>query len=135
MSLIKRLFHALEACGVAAFFFPQHAPAGVKLGRVARVGVNQHDRVLLVCSRASLSDPRVQNELEQTLEREAREGGSSRLIPVNLDNFARSSEWQPPHQDVIHEIQGRVMVDMVGAERNARKFEQGIEKLIRALKG
>lgn len=132
---VERLFHALEVRGVATFYFPEHAPAGQKLHRTARVGVNQHDRVLLVCSRASLSDLRVQNDLEQTLDREAREGGSSRLIPVNLDNFARSPEWQPPHPDVIHEIQGRVMVEMVGAERDARKFEQGIERLIRALKG
>ncbi len=132
---VERLFQALEARGVATFYFPEHAPAGQKLHRTSRVGVNQHDRVLFVCSRASLSDPRVQNELDQTLEREAREGGSSRLIPVNLDNFARSPEWKPPHPDVIHEIQGRVMVEMVGVEGDAKKFEQGIERLIRALKG
>ncbi len=132
---VERLFHALEARGVATFYFPEHAPAGEKLHRTARVGVNQHDRVLLVCSRASLTDARVQNELEQTLEREAREGGSSRLIPVNLDNFARSPEWKPPHPDVIHEIQGRVMVEMVGAEGDTKRFDQGIERLFRALKG
>ncbi len=52
-----------------------------------RVGVNGHDRVILVCSKSSLQRPGVLNELEETLQREARDGGNAYLIPVRLDDF------------------------------------------------
>ena len=132
---MEQLFQALEAQGVATFYFPEHAPAGQKLGRVARVGVNQHDRVVLFCSKAGLSSSRVLNELDETLEREAREGGSARLIPIKLDGFVSSPDWKPPNADVVHAVNGRVMVDLIGADRDAAKLDKGVQRLIAALKG
>jgi TIR domain len=133
--VVERIYIALGAHGALSFFFAEHAVGGERLGRVARVNINQHDRVVLVCSKRSLSSPKVLNDLEETLEREAREGGSSRLIPLDLDGFVRSGEWRPPNADVVHAVQGRVMVGMIGADRDVGTLATGVAKLLRALKG
>lgn len=50
----KRLHESLHSNGVRTFFFPEHATPGKKLHRLMRDGVNSFDRVILVCSKASL---------------------------------------------------------------------------------
>ena len=62
------------------FFFAEHAEPGEKLHRTMRKGVNEHDRLILICSMASLDRKGVLNELEEILTREARDGGASYLI-------------------------------------------------------
>jgi hypothetical protein len=84
----------LGSKGVRTWFFPKDARPGEKLHRVMHEGVNEYDKVLLLCSQASLSRPGVLNEIERALEREAREGGSAVLIPLALDRFVYG-EWAP----------------------------------------
>jgi hypothetical protein len=43
--------------------------------------------VLLLCSRHSLNQKGVLNEIQETLAREARDGGASYLLPIMLDDY------------------------------------------------
>jgi hypothetical protein len=122
----RRLNEALHANGVRTFFFPEHAVPGKKLHRTMREGVNQFDRVLLICSKNSLSRRGVLNEVEETLAREARDGGASYLIPILLDDWL----FEPAIDPSI----GRAICDRVASDfRDPTKFDSALAKLIGAL--
>ena len=79
--------------GVTTWFFPKDAPLGQQLHRTMYQMANEYDRVLLLCSKSSLTRPGVTYEIEQVLAREAKEGGREILIPIMLDEFI--FEWNP----------------------------------------
>ncbi|WP_437666868.1 toll/interleukin-1 receptor domain-containing protein [Sorangium sp. So ce1182] len=129
----RKLHEALHRNGVTTFFFPEHAEPGEKLHRMMRKGVNEHDRVILICSRHSLDRKGVLNELDEILAREARDGGASYLIPIRLDDYVFTS-WKPTNADVAQAVRDRVVADFEGAETDDAKFQAGLQKLIRALR-
>ncbi|XXT17579.1 toll/interleukin-1 receptor domain-containing protein [Sorangium sp. So ce429] len=132
-SFARKLYEALHSNGVTTFFFPEHAEPGEKLHRTMRKGVNEHDRVILICSRNSLDRKGVLNELEEILTREARDGGASYLIPIRLDDYVFTG-WTPKNADVAQAVRDRVVADFEGAEADEPKFQAGLQKLIRALR-
>jgi len=128
----QKLNRALEEAGVTTFFFKDDAPPGEKLHRVMRKGVNEHDRVILVCSESSLVRPGLLNELEETLQRESRDGGASYLIPIRLDDYVTNG-WAPRREDLAQAVRDRVIADFREHE-NAESFRAEVAKLIRVLK-
>ena len=134
-AVAESINQALKARGVTTWFFKDDAKAGVKLHNVMRDGVKSHDRVILICSEHSLSRPGVMNEIEKVLEREAREGGESILIPITLDDFL-FTRWQPgdAHSETRKtEIINRVVANFEGIGRSGLKFNDAIDKLVLAL--
>ncbi|WP_165373735.1 MULTISPECIES: toll/interleukin-1 receptor domain-containing protein [Sorangium] len=129
----RKLYEALHRNGVTTFFFPEHAEPGEKLHRMMREGVNEHDRVILICSKDSLDRKGVLNELEEILTREARDGGASYLIPIRLDDYVFTG-WKPKNADVAQAVRDRVVADFEGANEDEAKFQAGLQKLIRALR-
>lgn len=121
----------IKSKGVETWFFPLDYPPGEKLHRMMHDGVNQHDRVLLVCSEKSLTRPGVLNEIERVLEREAKEGGTSILIPISLDDFV-FSVWAPQRPDIADQVRARVITKIdIGDEQ---KLEVQIEKIVSVLR-
>jgi hypothetical protein len=129
----KQLNEALHRNGVTTFFFPQHAVPGKKLHRVMREGVNQHERIVLVCSKASLVRPGVLNEIEETLTREARDGGAEYLIPIRLDDYVFNG-WSPPRPDIAQAVKDRVVANFEGTLHDPAKFAAALSQLLNALK-
>ncbi|MES2951186.1 MAG: toll/interleukin-1 receptor domain-containing protein [Pseudomonadota bacterium] len=122
---------ALKARGVKTWFFPDDALPGTKLHRMMHEGVNTHDRVLLVCSKAALIRPGVLNEIEQVLVREAKEAGADILIPISLDDFVYG-DWAPARPDIADQVRSRVISKIsltVQAEMEAQ-----IAKVVSALR-
>ncbi len=128
----RRLYEELERNQVATFFFPEHAPFGMPLHRVMREGVNKHDRMLLLCSRASLSRPGVLNEIEELLRREGREGGEARLIPIALDDYV-FTDWPRENPALAQVVRDRVVADFRGAATDGAKFDAMFRRLLAAL--
>jgi hypothetical protein len=128
----RKLYEALHENGVTAFFFPEHATPGKRLHRVMREGVNQHDRVVLVCSESSLTRPGVLNEIEETLAREAREGGETYLIPIRLDDYVFTG-WAPARPDLAQAIRDRVVADFTGTDIDESRFNAALLRLLSAL--
>jgi hypothetical protein len=120
----------LKSRGIQTWFFPDDALPGQKLHQVMHDQVNKHDRVLLICSQQSLSRPGVLNEIEKTLEREAREGGSAILIPVTLDDFVYG-DWAPTRKNLAEQVRSRVITKIDIASDKER--EKQLEKLVKAL--
>jgi hypothetical protein len=126
----RRLNKALKAAGVTTFFFTDDAVPGDELPAMMRRGVNEHDRVILVCSKASLKRPGLLNELKEALRREARDSGRSYLIPVALDDFVFTG-WKPQDKSLNQSaVTDRVVADF----RNPASFDASVAKLITALK-
>lgn len=128
-----RLYDALRARGVEAFIFARHAEPGRKLYDVMSRYVNEYERVLLICSRDSLARPGVANELDEVLRREAREGGSSVLVPVALDDYV-FSEWTPVEEALARAVRDRVIGDFRGATESDSVLSLQVERLVNALR-
>jgi hypothetical protein len=128
-----QLHKALHANGVATFFFAEHAIPGKNLHRLMREGVNKHDRVILICSKASLDRPGVLNEIQETLAREARDGGAEYLIPIRLDDYVFKG-WNPPDPGAAQAIRDRVVADFEGADTDPAIFDRALQRLLTALK-
>ncbi|MCS0539975.1 toll/interleukin-1 receptor domain-containing protein [Aeromonas veronii] len=120
----------LKAVGVSTWFFPEDSIPGQKLHRMMHEGVNKHDKVLLICSRESLTRNGVLNEIERVLEREAKEGGADILIPVTLDDYI-FNEWNPERADIAEQLKTRVIINVDPTSDN---YGQAIEKLVKSLK-
>jgi hypothetical protein len=128
----SRLNRALKSKGIQTWFFPDDAVAGEKLHRTMHEGVNKHDRVLLVCSRASLERRGVLNELERVFEREAREGGIEILLPVRIDDHVLQ-EWAPSRPDLAVQVRDRVIADFGTLSEDPGMFDHQLSRLLRAL--
>jgi hypothetical protein len=128
----EKLNDALEAEGVRTFLFKDDAPPGERLHRVMRTGVNSHDRVILICSKASLDRKGVLAELEETLAREARDGGATYLLPVRLDDYVIDG-WNPSRSDLVQTVQDRVIADFRNHTDHA-EFAEQVGRLISVLK-
>ncbi len=122
----------IKSKGVRTWFFPDNAIPGDKLHRTMYEGVKKHDRVLLVCSKNSLTRPGVLNEVERVLEREAKEGGANRLIPITLDDFVYS-DWAPERADLADQVRSRVITKITFNDE--KQFDEQIKKIVDALHG
>src|SRR5262245_2296429 len=117
----SRLNKILIDASIKTFFFPDNANPGEKLHRVMRDNINSFDKILFICSEASLNRPGVLNELEEALQREAREGGEQILIPINLDNYVFSG-WNPPRTGLKQAILDRVIGNFINASHDDNIF-------------
>lgn len=124
----RQLNANLERNGVVTFFFPFDAAFGEKLHATMR-RVDDYDRVILICSRQSLHRQGVQNEIEKVLEREAREGGASLLIPIAIDDYL-FTDWQPTKTYLKQELLNRVVADF----RNSGEYDSQFIRLLHALR-
>ena len=70
------------------------------------------------------------NEIELALSREAKLGGAELLIPVLLDGYALSDEWQPEKAEHKEAMLERVVADF----SDESKFGESLAKLIKALR-
>lgn len=125
----RRLYETLRAHGVVTFPFPETAKVGERIGNEVYSALQRHDRVILVCSRASLDRPGVLNEIQETLDREARDGGASYLIPVRLDDYL-FEEWGETQPDLAMKVRSRVAADF----RDPANFDAALDRLLDALR-
>jgi uncharacterized protein YjbI with pentapeptide repeats len=127
----RKLNDALKRSGVTTFFFKDDALPGEQLHGVMRRGVNEHDRVILICSKDSLLRPGVLFELKETLAREARDGGNEYLLPVRLDDYVFGG-WNPPDPTIARTVRDRVIADF--RNHDDIVFNAALSKLVAALK-
>lgn len=115
------------------FFFPETARVGERINTEVYRRLQDHDRVLLVCSRASLNRAGVINEIQETLDREARDGGATYLLPLMLDDYVLS-EWRAVQPELAERIGRRIIADCRKAKRSNVEFAKAINRVIDALK-
>lgn len=124
-----KLRDALADQGVSAFCFDAGGTRNRTCSHLA--GAQRHDRVVLVCSEASLSRHGLGYGLGDMLAREAREGGVDILIPVSLDRFVFDG-WNPEEPELKRALGHRVVADF-SAWRDAERFTAALGHLLKAL--
>lgn len=124
----RKLNEDLKENGVTTFFFPESASFGEKLHSMMR-GINKYDRIILICSEQSLNRSGLLYEIEKTLEREAKEGGESFLIPVRIDDYVLN-DWDPTHKYMKEEVLNRVVADF----SDKKTYKKQFDRLLHALK-
>jgi hypothetical protein len=129
----NRLHEALRLHGVVSFFFPVSATAGARINDEVFHQIQKYDRILLVCSKDSLTRPGVINEIRETLDREARDGGATYLLPIMLDSYVLD-EWKVMQPTLAERIARRVIADFRNARRSKKAFDAALERVIDALK-
>ena len=127
----RKLYDALLSKGVHTYYFPESSIPGRRLHRTMIDAVYEYDVVISICSEPAVTRPGWLNELEQTLAREAREGGTELLIPVLLDDFVLS-RWEPERKALARQLQTRVAADF-RQHKDDTAFNRQIERLCTAL--
>jgi hypothetical protein len=131
-AVAERFHTALEARGVEAFLFTHDASPGKMIHRVMHEGVNEHDWVVLLCSRNSLDRPGVLAEIEESLRKASRGGGRNPLVPVAIDDYVYK-KWTPKSRDLATYVRDLVIGDFRKVLRSKAAFEKEVDRLVTAL--
>ena len=95
--------------------------------------VRNKDRIDLICSENSLNCSGVLHEIELALQRETAEGGHMLLIPIAIDDNVHDDR-DPENENLKEAILRRVIADFISADTDQAKFDQGLERLLEALR-
>ena len=99
-------------------------------------GIKLWDKVLLCCSKDSLTSWWVDNEVETAFKKERelmKQRGNKVLsvIPLNLDGYMFSGDWESGKEE---QVKSRIAADFTGWETDNAKFESEFAKVVKALR-
>ncbi len=132
-----RLIHeTLQARGIRCWLDEHQLLPGDDIYEVVDRAIRLWDKVLLCCSRESLKSWWVEKEIATVLEKEqqlCRERSKKilALVPLNLDGFMFSDQWQ---SGKASEIRTRLAADFTGWENDNEKFARELERIVKALR-
>lgn len=132
----RKLHQALETRGVASWLDEHQMLPGEDVHSAIDRGIRLYDKLLLCCSRDSLTSWWVDNEIETAFakerERMQRDGKkTSALIPLDLDGFIFSAECDSAKKA---QITSRAVAVFKGWRDDDAAFDNRVENLVRALR-
>ncbi|MFL6229955.1 MAG: toll/interleukin-1 receptor domain-containing protein, partial [Pyrinomonadaceae bacterium] len=132
----RRLHDTLQGRGIRCWLDEHQILPGDVIYEAVDRGIRLWDKVLLCCSKESLASWWVENEIQIAFDKEQqlrKQRGQDvlSLIPLNLDGYLFSGEWE---SGLATQIRARLAADFTGWETDNNKFETEFEKLVRALR-
>lgn len=132
----RRLHDTLQGRGIRCWLDEKQLLPGDQIHRAIDDAVRLCDKVLLCCSRASLTSWWVDKEIQNALIKEEqlwKDRGKQVLviIPLNLDGYVLDPswlDWKKQH------LTTRLAADFRGWETNNDKFEAHFEQVVKALR-
>jgi hypothetical protein len=132
----RRLYEALKGRGIRCWLDEHQLLPGDDILEQVDRAIRLWDKMLLCCSKDSLKSWWVDDEIAKAYEKEQtlmRDRGEKvfALIPLDLDGYLLSGEWK---SGKASQIRSRLAADFTGWETDDRKFEEQVERLVRALR-
>lgn len=129
-----QLYEVLQEHGIGCWLYTFHPePGGDVLDKLARA-IRAARRFLLCCSESSLNSWWVDQEISLALENERQRWETTKermLIPLSLDNYMLSNEWDSPKAPIIKQ---REAGDFVGWQDDEAKFRRESNLLVERLR-
>jgi uncharacterized protein YjbI with pentapeptide repeats len=125
-TFVDRLYKDMQASGIRCWRWPEDGTWGHGLMRAIDSAIRQYDKLVLICSRASLASEPVIREVERALQKEQRESLEV-LFPVRIDDYVL--EWN-------HSLQADILKRCIGDFRrwnDEREYKIAFARLVDAL--
>ena len=131
----QRIYDALQVKGIRCWFDKHDIPRGADVHEEIDFGIRIWDKVLLCCSKDSLTSWWVDNEIETAFakERQIMEERKQKvlaLIPLDLDGYLFSDDFKSGKKQQLH---SRSAADFRDWKHSHDKFEQELNEVIKAL--
>ena len=132
----SRLHDQLQGRGIRCWLDEHQLLPGDDIHKAIDDGIRLWDKVLLCCSKASLTSWWVDNEIETAFAKERRimkDRGEKvlALIPLDLDGYLFTEECTNPKKQ---QIVSRMAADFTGWSKDNEKFEEQFELVVKALR-
>jgi hypothetical protein len=132
----KRLSDTLQGRGIRCWLDEKQLLPGDDIYDHVDQGIRLWDKVLLCCSKHSLSSWWIDTEIHKAFEKERRlmeERGQKvlALIPLDIDGHLLSGGWR---SGKATEVLSRLVTDFRGWDAKHETFESAVERVILALR-
>ncbi len=132
----RKLYESLIDNKIHCWFDERNTRPGDRLVSAISDGINDYDKMILVCSKESLTSWWVEREIERILKKERMYNNGKKetekvnlLIPISIDDYV-FNEWDSPWAEEIN----RYIIGDFRDWNNSDNYEKSLKNLIKGIR-